>query len=151
MDKVDSTMNSINEQRELANEISDIISNPVNAGFEIDEVRPPSLSVGVCVKSVCGANALLQTPARRTHSKRNWRSSSRTVSTSDSWAQITHQFTPRRRVPAASKHAIRRQRRQRTRNSRNCKPHWPCRDEFHSSFWRTLDPPSPLTLHKLVV
>jgi len=39
MDKVDATMNSINEQREIANEISEMISNPVNAGLELDEVR----------------------------------------------------------------------------------------------------------------
>lgn len=37
MDKVDATMSAINEQRDLANEISDMISNPLNAGFTIDE------------------------------------------------------------------------------------------------------------------
>jgi hypothetical protein len=47
MDKVDATMSAINEQRDLANEISDMISNPLNAGFTIDEVR----AVTVCVKS----------------------------------------------------------------------------------------------------
>lgn len=31
-------MNEINTQRELANEISDAISNPAFAGFEVDEV-----------------------------------------------------------------------------------------------------------------
>jgi charged multivesicular body protein 4 len=39
MDKVDATMNSINEQRDIANEISDAISNTANLGLEIDEVR----------------------------------------------------------------------------------------------------------------
>ncbi|KAI0321802.1 Snf7-domain-containing protein [Amylostereum chailletii] len=37
MDKVDATMNAINEQRELANEISEAISNPQYAGIEVDE------------------------------------------------------------------------------------------------------------------
>ena len=39
IDKVDATMNSINEQRDIANEISDAISNTANLGLEIDEVR----------------------------------------------------------------------------------------------------------------
>ncbi|EJD01243.1 uncharacterized protein FOMMEDRAFT_158374 [Fomitiporia mediterranea MF3/22] len=34
-DKVDSTMQAINEQREIANEISDAISNPMNTGDEL--------------------------------------------------------------------------------------------------------------------
>lgn len=38
MDTVDATMNEINTQRELANEISDAISNPAFAGLEVDEV-----------------------------------------------------------------------------------------------------------------
>ncbi|EIM88365.1 vacuolar-sorting protein SNF7 [Stereum hirsutum FP-91666 SS1] len=37
MDTVDATMNEINTQRELANEISDAISNPAFAGLEVDE------------------------------------------------------------------------------------------------------------------
>jgi charged multivesicular body protein 4 len=37
MDKVDATMNSINEQRDLANEISNLISDPINAGLNFDE------------------------------------------------------------------------------------------------------------------
>jgi charged multivesicular body protein 4A/B len=41
MDKVDATMTAINEQREIANEISELISNPVNAGLDLDEVRKP--------------------------------------------------------------------------------------------------------------
>jgi len=39
MDKVDATMNSINEQRDIANEISEAISSTANLGVEIDEVR----------------------------------------------------------------------------------------------------------------
>jgi hypothetical protein len=37
IDKVDSTMEAINAQRELANEISEAISNPINSGQDIDE------------------------------------------------------------------------------------------------------------------
>lgn len=32
-------MNSINEQRDIANEISEAISNTANLGLELDEVR----------------------------------------------------------------------------------------------------------------
>jgi hypothetical protein len=39
IDKVDATMNSVNEQRDIANEISEAISNTANLGLEIDEVR----------------------------------------------------------------------------------------------------------------
>ena len=37
IDKVDQTMDSIREQMELTNEISDAISNPVNVGIDNDE------------------------------------------------------------------------------------------------------------------
>ncbi|KAG9009844.1 ESCRT-III subunit protein snf7 [Tulasnella sp. JGI-2019a] len=37
IDKVDATMDSIREQMELTNEISDAISNPLNVGIENDE------------------------------------------------------------------------------------------------------------------
>jgi len=37
IDKVDATMSSINEQRDIANEISEAISNPLNAGLDLDE------------------------------------------------------------------------------------------------------------------
>ncbi|TFY65243.1 hypothetical protein EVG20_g5666 [Dentipellis fragilis] len=37
IDTVDATMNAINEQRELATEISEAISNPAYAGMDIDE------------------------------------------------------------------------------------------------------------------
>ena len=39
MDKLDSTISDMNEQRELANEIAEALSNPLNAGIEMDEVR----------------------------------------------------------------------------------------------------------------
>jgi hypothetical protein len=38
VDKVDQTMDSIREQMDLTNEISDAISNPVGMGNMIDEV-----------------------------------------------------------------------------------------------------------------
>ena len=135
MNKVDATMTEINEQRELAEEISNAISNPLNAGLDIDEVSSAYLCMCMCGR----ANTLPQTPARRTNSKRSSRSSSKTDSTSDSWAHNMHQFTPRR-VPATSRHAIRRQRRPRMRNSRNCKLLSPCRDEL--VWWQT-----PTSLH----
>lgn len=37
IERVDATMDSIREQTELANEISDAISNPMNVGLETDE------------------------------------------------------------------------------------------------------------------
>lgn len=39
IDRVDQTMDSIREQMDLTNEISDAISNPVGMGHDIDEVR----------------------------------------------------------------------------------------------------------------
>lgn len=38
MDKVDATMAAVGEQRELANEVAEAISNPMHAGFDLDEV-----------------------------------------------------------------------------------------------------------------
>lgn len=43
IDKVDATMDSIREQMDLTNEISEAISNPVGIGQDVDEVRYPSL------------------------------------------------------------------------------------------------------------
>lgn len=39
INKVDQTMEEIRDQMELANEISDVISQPVGFGVEMDEVR----------------------------------------------------------------------------------------------------------------
>lgn len=39
INKVDDTMDDIREQMDLANEISDAISQPVGFGLEMDEVR----------------------------------------------------------------------------------------------------------------
>jgi hypothetical protein len=40
VEKVDQTMDSIREQMDLTNEISDAISNPVGMGNMVDEVGP---------------------------------------------------------------------------------------------------------------
>ncbi|KAF8913852.1 Snf7-domain-containing protein [Gymnopilus junonius] len=37
MDKIDATMNAVNEQRELANEIAEALSNPIYSGVDVDE------------------------------------------------------------------------------------------------------------------
>ncbi|GLB33754.1 putative SNF7 family protein [Lyophyllum shimeji] len=37
MDKVDATIAAVNEQRELANEIAEVLSNPTGVGLELDE------------------------------------------------------------------------------------------------------------------
>lgn len=39
INKVDNTMEAIREQMDLSNEISEAISNPVNMGIEVDDVR----------------------------------------------------------------------------------------------------------------
>jgi hypothetical protein len=38
MDKVDATMATVNEQRELANEVAEAISNPMYGNTDVDEV-----------------------------------------------------------------------------------------------------------------
>jgi hypothetical protein len=49
IDKVDATMNSINEQRDIANEISETISSTANLGIDIDEVRYVEVKGGACL------------------------------------------------------------------------------------------------------
>jgi len=39
LDKVDTTINALNEQRELANEIAEAIANPVNLDIDEDELK----------------------------------------------------------------------------------------------------------------
>jgi hypothetical protein len=65
----------------------------------------------------------------RTSSRQNWESSSRRISTSDSWAPITYQCTPQR-VQAASKCGIHRQRNTKMKNSRHYRLHLQCRDHI---------------------
>lgn len=38
MDKVDATMATVNEQRDLANEVAEAISNPAYNNMDLDEV-----------------------------------------------------------------------------------------------------------------
>lgn len=67
MDKVDSTMNAVNEQRELANEIAETLANPIYAGVDVDEVRP-SLSIFLSCFSPrynCTSYHLIRTHVRK--------------------------------------------------------------------------------------
>ena len=127
IDKVDATMNSINEQRDVANEISEAISNTANIGLDIDEVRKlwgrgrllfDDRTFGLPESMVC-----------RTISRQSWENSSRRISTNDSWAQIMYQCIPQR-VRAVSRCHIKRPPSTRMRNSKHCKLHLPCRDGF---------------------
>ena len=43
IDKVDQTMAEIQEQTQLANEVSEAISTNTYAGYEVDDVRNPPL------------------------------------------------------------------------------------------------------------
>ena len=75
MDKVDATMATVNEQRELANEVAEAISNPMYSGAELDEVStgspfPPLLDLD--------GNLTFN----RINSEKNWQSWSRLSSTS---------------------------------------------------------------------
>jgi len=58
MDKVDSTMNAVNEQRELANEIAETLANPIYGAMDVDEVRP-SLFIFL---SCCSPHAIIRHP-----------------------------------------------------------------------------------------
>lgn len=63
IDKVDSTMNAMNEQRELANEIADSLANPLNAGIDLDEVRVSCLAGLLCLVLIISALSSLSVPA----------------------------------------------------------------------------------------
>ena len=124
INKVDDTMASINEQRDIANDISEAISNTANIGIDIDEVRRDGrVGVGACLV------AYWISMACRTISRLSLGNSSRRISTSDFWAQTMYQCTPQR-VRAASKCGIKRQRNTKMRNSRHCKLHLQCHDGF---------------------
>jgi len=141
IDKVDATMNSINEQRDIANEIADAISNPANAGFQIDEVRTRGRGGGGRRRWLIGISMVCRRSSRPNSG--NW---SRRISTSDFWAQITYQYTPRR-ARAASKHDQQRCKRTKTQSCRHCKLHLRCLDGSFS----LADPPLScfLPLHYL--
>lgn len=79
IDKVDATMDSIREQMDLTNEISDAISNPVGMGQDIDEVRAMT-----CLLAASPLTWILY----RTSSRTSLTSSSRRVWTSAWWGRI---------------------------------------------------------------
>jgi charged multivesicular body protein 4 len=78
IDKVEATMNSINEQREFANEVAEAISDTTNLGINIDEVRETPLP-GVLV----GRSSSNEWDSRMS-SRQNLANSSRMTSTNDS-------------------------------------------------------------------
>ena len=69
-------MEAINSQREIANEISEAISNPVGAGIDIDEVRNvlPFEKQSIPISD-------LQSLYRRMSSSRSWLTSNQKSST----------------------------------------------------------------------
>lgn len=64
IDKVDATMNAMNEQRELATEIADSLANPLNAGIDLDEVRVSCPVRLLCLVLINSALSSLSIPAR---------------------------------------------------------------------------------------
>lgn len=52
VDDVHNLMDEVAEQQEIANEISDAISNPIGFGQDVDEVRLPILSSELLIKQV---------------------------------------------------------------------------------------------------
>ena len=76
IDKVDQTMAEIQEQTQLANEVSEAISSNQYAGVDFDEVRHTGDLFLARVADVC---------VSRTSSSRSWQISSRRSSTTGSW------------------------------------------------------------------
>ena len=76
VDKVDQTMDSIREQMDLTNEISDAISNPVGMGNQVDEVSPYAfLRPNLDALTTIGHMLTNRTSSRRNlklSSRRNW-------------------------------------------------------------------------------
>jgi hypothetical protein len=91
VDKVDQTMDSIREQMDLTNEISDAISNPVGMGNQVDEVSPSAFRCPDLDQSVVCEHTLTS----RTSSRRNSKRSNRRNWTTDLQAQNEHLYTPR--------------------------------------------------------
>lgn len=141
IDKVDATMTAINEQRDLANEISEAISNPLNAGIQIDEVRTHGYADGRGGGAALSRRLTGISMTCRTNSRTNSRNWSRRISTSDFSARIMYQYTPQR-ARAASKHDQQQYKRTKTQNCRHCKLHLRCLDGLLS----LVDPPFVLFL-----
>lgn len=85
VDKVDETMDSIREQMDLTNEISDAISNPVNMGHGVDEVS----FIGGTAQEKSFLNLELWL-TDRTSSRPSWKPSSRRSWTTVSPEQSAH-------------------------------------------------------------
>lgn len=137
VDKVDQTMDSIREQMDLTNEISDAISNPVGMGNQVDEVRYAPVT-----SRRESAHKLYRTSSRRSSkrsNRRNW--------TTDWLGPNVHRSTHPLRQSACLQvvsvspavhpartvlmypQAWRRSKRKTTRrlNCDNCRPSWPCK------------------------
>lgn len=74
VEKVDQTMDSIREQMDLTNEISDAISNPTGMGNQIDEVRfpaPYSRAVGQRMQELTRRRTSSK-PSSRLWSRKSW-------------------------------------------------------------------------------
>ena len=86
IDKVDQTMSEIQEQTQLANEVSEAISSSSYAGVELDDVRH-SLYLRMIARLTTTVIPLLLCflGTHRTSSSRNLRSSNRRSSTTGSW------------------------------------------------------------------
>jgi charged multivesicular body protein 4 len=84
INKVDATMESIREQMDLSNEISDAISNPVNMGIEVDDVSWSFtlLSLLSIVEVIYHLRLIVVMP-NRTNWRTSLKSSSRNSWTSD--------------------------------------------------------------------
>jgi hypothetical protein len=105
-------MDSIREQMDLTNEISDAISNPVGMGQEVSSsgplcICPLSLSVCVCVFVLtwCYNWTCVWGSWTKMRSRRSWRSSSRTSSTTGWWGRTACRCTrraSRRNAPSVS-------------------------------------------------
>lgn len=84
IDTVDRTMADIQEQTQLASEVSEAISSSTYAGVEIDEVRvPPSCALCAPGRAADPVSVYL---SRRTRSSRSLPIWNRTSSTTGSWA-----------------------------------------------------------------
>ena len=86
VEKVDQTMDSIREQMDLTNEISDAISNPVGMGNMVDEVNTQSLRRAVAEATLTANFRTSSRPSSRRWSRRNW--------TTDLLAQTECRYTP---------------------------------------------------------
>lgn len=125
-------MDSIREQMDLTNEISDAISNPVGMGNDIDEVSAALLSRGTSSGPLTGP------VSSRTSSRTSSRSWSRRSSTSASSAPTTCRCTRRHTCPLPGQAAWSRagsrpsSRTTTTPSCVRCRPSWRCEVVQHA-------------------